>query len=269
VGVLLVAGILITLTMKKENAPSITSNEKPIVKNETNKIIPPAPLPDEEIKTATDTLNKIAETHEEIKEQLDTSIASNQSASTIQQTVIPKTESEKNKKSKAALKTNNPDTFILTDKKLALKEQTQSNKDSPAVTLSAGSSKAKEQENRIIGLNEDASEKTEKADAIKTIDELPEFPGGKVALNQYIHNNLKYPKNAKENKVEGKVNLSFTIGTSGRVKNIHVITGVSKEINAEAIRLISNMPSWKPGKQGGKAVVMTQSLTIEFKIEER
>jgi TonB family protein len=95
---------------------------------------------------------------------------------------------------------------------------------------------------------------------------MPSFPGGESALQQYIHNNLQYPEAAKQSGIEGKVYLTFTVGTSGRVKEIKIAKGVSKEINAEAIRLISNMPKWEPGKQNGKPTSMKHYLTIDFSI---
>lgn len=101
---------------------------------------------------------------------------------------------------------------------------------------------------------------------LTTAEQMPAFPGGDVAFIQYLNNNLKYPQKSKADGVEGKVYVSFVIGTAGKVKEIAVIQGVNKEINAEAIRLIAAMPKWEPGKQGGKAVMVQLYRTIEFKL---
>ncbi len=102
---------------------------------------------------------------------------------------------------------------------------------------------------------------------LATAEQMPVFPGGDAALIQYIRDNKRYPEKLKESNVEGTVYLSFVIGTTGKVKDIVVLKGVHKEINAEAIRLIANMPKWEPGKQGGKPVAVQLYQTIEFKIE--
>ncbi len=111
-----------------------------------------------------------------------------------------------------------------------------------------------------------STEITLQEEAITVADEMPQYPGGEVAMRQYIRDNIQYPKKAREDGIQGKVYLSFTVGSSGRIKDIRVVQGVNKEINAEAIRLISNMPSWTPGKKDGQAIAVKQYLPIEFSI---
>ncbi|GIV34306.1 MAG: hypothetical protein KatS3mg031_1841 [Chitinophagales bacterium] len=100
-------------------------------------------------------------------------------------------------------------------------------------------------------------------------EQMPQFPGGEAAFRQYIRKNLRYPEKSKEQGIEGKVYLSFVVGSSGRIKDIRVVQGVNKEINAEAIRLIANMPAWQPGKKNGRPVAVKQYLTIEFSLTEK
>jgi len=102
---------------------------------------------------------------------------------------------------------------------------------------------------------------------MESVEQMPVFPGGEAALVQYFRNNLRYPQQSKADSVEGKVYLSFIVGTSGKVKDIVVIQGVNKEINGEAIRLIASMPKWEPGKQGGQPVAVKLYRTIEFAIK--
>ncbi|GAB4448837.1 MAG: energy transducer TonB [Bacteroidales bacterium] len=98
------------------------------------------------------------------------------------------------------------------------------------------------------------------------IEEKPEFPGGEAAMFQWIAKTVKYPEIAKENGVQGKVFIQFVIGKDGKVTNVQVIRGVDPSLDKEAIRVIQNMPAWKPGKQRGKPVKVSFQLPINFKL---
>src|SRR5664280_3909289 len=91
-------------------------------------------------------------------------------------------------------------------------------------------------------------------DAFVVVEEMPEFPGGKDAMAAWIIANLKYPAEAVKAKITGKVYVNLIVSYTGKVKNVEVSKSVSPLLNAEAIRVISSMPEWKPGKQGGKPV---------------
>lgn len=98
------------------------------------------------------------------------------------------------------------------------------------------------------------------------IEEKPEFPGGEAAMFQWISKTVKYPEIAKENGVQGKVFVQFVIGKEGKVTDVQVVRGVDPSLDKEAIRVIQNMPAWKPGKQRGKAVKVSFQLPINFKL---
>lgn len=98
------------------------------------------------------------------------------------------------------------------------------------------------------------------------IEEKPEFPGGEAAMFQWISKNVKYPEIAKENGVQGKVFVQFVIGKDGRVSDVQVVRGVDPSLDKEAVRVIQNMPAWKPGKQRGKPVKVSFQLPINFKL---
>ena len=96
------------------------------------------------------------------------------------------------------------------------------------------------------------------------IEEDPEFPGGTDSLMAFIQRNLRYPEEAKRNKIEGKVFISFIIEADGSVSNIKVLRDIGSGCGAEAVRVVKMMPKWKPGKQRGKAVRTQFNLPIQF-----
>jgi bla regulator protein blaR1 len=104
-------------------------------------------------------------------------------------------------------------------------------------------------------------------DVWMVMEELPQFPGGKDALTSWIAGNIKYPDEALKGKITGKVYVSFTVSTSGKVKDAVVTKSASPVLNNEAIRVISSMPDWKPGTQSGKSVAVQMEVPVEFKLK--
>jgi TonB family protein len=96
----------------------------------------------------------------------------------------------------------------------------------------------------------------------------PEFPGGQAALFLFIKENLKYPD---DRCVEGTVTVGFVIEEDGTVSNVHIKRGLQglENYNNEALRVVSLIPKWKPGKQEGRAVRVNQTLPVRFKIEKQ
>lgn len=80
------------------------------------------------------------------------------------------------------------------------------------------------------------------------VDEKPEFPGGGECLLNFINENRHYPEEAYEKGIEGRVTCSFVVNTDGAISNITVMKGVECSLNKEAVRIISKMPPWSPGK---------------------
>jgi TonB family protein len=97
-------------------------------------------------------------------------------------------------------------------------------------------------------------------------EEMPEFPGGETAMTSWIYKNLKYPSDASKQKIEGSVKLRFYIDTKGKTQEIVVMNSDNPIFDDEAKRIISIMPEWKPGKQGGKLVDVYKLITIDFKL---
>ena len=98
------------------------------------------------------------------------------------------------------------------------------------------------------------------------VEENPEFIGGIQKLYKYLGDNIYYPEMAKENGIQGKVFVQFVVWKDGSIRDVKVIKGVHKTLNAEALRVINNMPNWKPGKQRGKNVNARFTLPIKFRI---
>ena len=99
------------------------------------------------------------------------------------------------------------------------------------------------------------------------VEQMPEFPGGQEALIKYMVNNVKYPENARKKGIQGTVFVSFVVGKDGSISNVKVLRGVDKELDEEAIRVVSNMPKWKPGKEKGKAVKVQYNLPVAYKLD--
>ena len=111
-------------------------------------------------------------------------------------------------------------------------------------------------------------EKAQKDEPIfQVVEEMPKFPGGLQEAMVFIGKNIKYPVAAQEARIEGRVIVQFVVGKDGSVSDIHTVRGVSPELDAEAIRVVSMMPKWIPGKQRGKAVAVKYTMPIMFRLK--
>ena len=118
-----------------------------------------------------------------------------------------------------------------------------------------------------IGYNVVEEEEVEEEEIFIVVEDDPEFPGGMDSLYAFIERNLVYPQLAKDNKIEGKVYVSFTVETDGSISNVKVLRDIGGGCGAEAMRVVMKMPKWKPGKQRGKPVRVQFNLPIEFKLK--
>jgi len=96
------------------------------------------------------------------------------------------------------------------------------------------------------------------------VEQPPTFDGDYTA---YLAKNLKYPDNARENNIEGRVIVKFVVNEDGKVSDVQVVRGIGGGCDEEAKRVVAAMPHWKPGKQNGKAVKVYFNLPIVFKLE--
>jgi protein TonB len=110
-------------------------------------------------------------------------------------------------------------------------------------------------------------EEEEEAQVFYIVEDMPEFPGGDLALRKYIANSIKYPVIAQENGIQGKVYVTFVVGKTGKVTNASIARGVDPSIDKEALRVVNSLPPWKPGKQRGKPVNVSYTVPINFVLQ--
>lgn len=103
-------------------------------------------------------------------------------------------------------------------------------------------------------------------DGSEFVETMPEYYGGIDALFQFIQKEIKYPKDARKKGIEGRVVLTFVVDTKGEITQIVIVESVFSSIDAEAVRVVSKMPKWKPGTQNGKPVFVKYTLPILFKL---
>lgn len=97
--------------------------------------------------------------------------------------------------------------------------------------------------------------------------ETPQYPGGEDALNKYITSNMKYPAAARDNGIEGVVNLTFTVNIDGSIGSIKVVRMVDPDLEQEAIRLVKSMPAWTPAEKNGQPVAADATVAVSFSLE--
>ena len=91
-----------------------------------------------------------------------------------------------------------------------------------------------------------------------------EYPGGEAALKVYFTKEIQYPAAAKKKDIQGRVIVSFTIDSSGKIKDAKIIRNIHPLIDTEALRLVKNMPDWKPAMIEGKAINSKQTIPVIF-----
>jgi TonB family protein len=101
-------------------------------------------------------------------------------------------------------------------------------------------------------------------DALTFVEQMPEFNGD---LYEYLNQSINYPVEAKENKMEGKVIAQFIVEKDGSISNAFVLRKMGLGMDEETLRVINNMPNWKPGKQNGKTVRVRYTLPVSFKLK--
>ena len=108
----------------------------------------------------------------------------------------------------------------------------------------------------------------QETDEIFTIvEEMPEYPGGVAKLQEYLVENIKYPKTALEEGIQGRVFISFVVEKDGSVSNATVLRALGGGCDEEALRVVKGMPKWEPGKQSGKTVRVSYILPISFQLQ--
>ncbi len=110
--------------------------------------------------------------------------------------------------------------------------------------------------------------KEQKEEVIFTVVEvMPKFPGGEKARVKYMVENIKYPENARKKGITGTVFVQYVVEKDGSITGVKVLRGIGGGCDEEAMRVIKNMPNWKPGLQRGKPVRTQFNMPISFKLD--
>jgi tonB family C-terminal domain len=100
----------------------------------------------------------------------------------------------------------------------------------------------------------------------RIVQQMPEYPGGIVEFMKWLQRTLRYPPMAQQQGIQGSVMVSFIVNVDGTITEQKVVRGVNEELDAEALRVISNMPKWKPGLDKGKPCRTLFAIPIVFKL---
>ena len=108
---------------------------------------------------------------------------------------------------------------------------------------------------------------TKKNDMVfDVVEVMPQFPGGQIAMLQYIMKNIKYPEQAMKEGIQGRVAVRFIVEKDGSISDVKPILSVHPLLNKEAVRVVESMPKWTPGKQNGKPVRVRFNVPVMFKL---
>ena len=99
------------------------------------------------------------------------------------------------------------------------------------------------------------------------VEDMPEFPGGDLALRQFIANSIKYPVIAQENGIQGRVYVTFVVDQDGSISDARIARGVDPSLDKEALRVVNTLPKWKPGMQRGQPVRVSYTVPINFVLQ--
>lgn len=99
------------------------------------------------------------------------------------------------------------------------------------------------------------------------VEEMPQFPGGEKALFSFLKKNLKYPRLALDNQITGTVVIQFVVSATGKISKAQIVKSIGYGCDEEALKIVSAMPDWTPGKQGGKPVHVQLNLPIRFMLK--
>lgn len=99
-----------------------------------------------------------------------------------------------------------------------------------------------------------------------TVDRQPGFPGGKMSLMRYINAERRYPAQAFERGIEGRVTCGFVVGADGSIRDVSVLKSAHPALDAEAVRLVEAMPRWEPGEVDGVKVAVYCVIPIAFRL---
>ena len=106
-----------------------------------------------------------------------------------------------------------------------------------------------------------------KEEVFRSVEQMPQFPGGEAALMKYLQSHINYPPMAAENNVQGRVVVQFVVDKTGKVGEVKVVRSVDKDLDKEAVRVCKSLPKFTPGRQNCQAVSVWYTLPVTFKLQ--
>ncbi|MCH5214299.1 MAG: energy transducer TonB [Muribaculaceae bacterium] len=122
---------------------------------------------------------------------------------------------------------------------------------------------------QVVVVEEKPKEEPKPDKIFEAVEQPAEFPGGQSALTKWLSNNIRYPEQAQQNGVSGRVIVRFVVEKDGSIGNVTVLKGVDKDLDNEAIRVVKRMPKWQAGKNNGQAVRSYFTLPVTFKLQNQ
>ena len=116
-------------------------------------------------------------------------------------------------------------------------------------------------------ITEPVKPRVEENKVFEYVEQMPSFPGGMAALMQYLSKNIKYPPVAEEMNIQGRVICTFVVERDGSVSDIRIAKSVDPSLDKEAVRVVSAMPRWIPGRQNGQNVRVKYTLPVTFRLQ--
>ena len=110
-------------------------------------------------------------------------------------------------------------------------------------------------------------EESDEGEIFEVVEQNPAFPGGDAELMKWLQKNLKYPASAQENGIQGRVLVQFVVNKDGSIVDPKVLRSVDPALDKEAMRVVTAMPKWTPGKQRGKTVRVKFTLPVTFRLQ--
>lgn len=151
---------------------------------------------------------------------------------------------------------NNTD---IEEEKIETSEDTHEAQSGPSVQHTAGP---------VMAAPGPVQEESDENEIFEVVEQNPSFPGGDKELMKWLQKNLKYPAAAQENNIQGRVIVSFVVNKDGSIVDPKIVkTANDQSLDKEAMRVVSAMPKWIPGKQRGKNVRVKYSLPVTFRLQ--
>lgn len=119
-----------------------------------------------------------------------------------------------------------------------------------------------------VAEQKDIEEKIANDEPLDRVENMPEFPGGSMGMIQYLSSNIKYPAEARDNNIQGRVLIQFVVEKDGSISNAEIVRSVHELLDAEALRCVSAMPVWTPGTHHGEPVRVRYTIPLNFKLQD-